>query len=89
MKMNDEQWFLLKQQYPIGRKFWAKVVKIRPFGIFVEISDRPDDSSQFLGLIDIGHIALYKEESQELPLDRTQWAEEATYINCMVCYYRE
>jgi hypothetical protein len=87
--MSDEEWFLLKQRYPIGCKFWAKVGRIRPFGIFVEISDRPDDSSKFLGLIDIGHIALYKEGSQELPLDTTQWAQEGTYIYCMVCYYRE
>ncbi len=69
MKMNDKQWFLLKQQYPIGRKFWAKVGRIKPFGIFVETSDSPKDSSKFIGLIDIGHIALYKEESQELPLN--------------------
>lgn len=89
MKINDEQWFLLKQRYPIGRKFWAQAGRIRPFGIFVEISDRPDDSSKFLGLIDIGHIALYKEGSHKLPLDRTQWAQEGTYIYCMVCYYRE
>ena len=89
MKMNDEQWFLLKQRYPIGRKFWAKVGRIKPFGIFVEISDSPKDSNKYIGLIDIGHIALYKEGSQELPLDNTQWAQEGAYINCIVSYYRE
>jgi hypothetical protein len=89
MKMNDEQWLLLKQRYPIGRKFWAKVGRIRLFGIFVEISDSPEDSNKYIGLIDIGHSTLYKEGSQKLPLDTTQWPQEGMYINCMVSYYRE
>ena len=59
MKMNDEQWFLLKQRYPIGRKFWARVGRIKLFGIFVEISDSPKDSNKYIGLIDIGHSPLY------------------------------
>jgi hypothetical protein len=59
MNMNDEQWLLLKQRDPIGHKFWAKVNRIKSFGILIEISDLPKDSSQFLGLIDIGHSPLY------------------------------
>ena len=89
MEMNDEQWLLLKQRYPIGCKFWAKVGRIKPFGIFVEISDSPEDSNKYIGLIDIGHTILCKEGSQNLPLDNTQWPQEGTYINCMVSYYRE
>ena len=88
-EMNDEQWLLLKQRYPIGRKFWAKVGRIKPFGIFVEINDSPKDSYKCKGLIDIGHTALYKEGSHNLPLDTTQWPQEGMYINCMVSYYRE
>jgi hypothetical protein len=92
IKMDDEQCLLVKQRYPIGRKFWAKVRRIRPFGIFVEIDETPKDSDrcvESVGLIDIGHAALDKEGSGELPLDASQWPQEGTYINCMVCYYRE
>lgn len=95
MKLDDEQYLLLKQRYPIGHKFWAKVKIIKPFGIFVEVDDFPKDKDKrvgldrCVGLIDIGHIALYKKGSQQLPRDYTQWPKEGTYINCMVCYYRD
>ena len=56
MKIDYEQCLLLKQRYPIGRKFWAKVRRIRPFGIFVEIDETPKDSDrcvESVGLIDM------------------------------------
>ncbi|QMS87465.1 hypothetical protein HUN01_07685 [Nostoc edaphicum CCNP1411] len=97
MKMNEEQWrllrkehwLLLKQQFPIGRKFWAKVGKIKPFGIFIEVDDFPKDSYRYIGLIHIGPIFYYKEECKPLPLDYAQWPQEGTYIYCMVYYYQE
>lgn len=87
--MNEEQWLILKQKYPIGYKFSAKVLKIKPFGIFVEIIERPENSSEYLGLIDIGHTVLCKKDSQKLPLNKTQWPKEGSDINCIVSYYRE
>jgi hypothetical protein len=88
--LRQQHWLLLKQQYPIGRQFWGKVGRIRPFGILVEIDDFPKDNyNRYMGSIDIGHTILYKEGSQQLPLDFAQWFQEGTYIYCMVCYYRE
>lgn len=85
--MNEEQWLILKQKYPIGYKFSAKVVKIKPFGIFVK--EIKNNSSEYLGLIDLGHIAFCKEGSKELPLDVAQWPKVGSNIDCVVSYYRE
>ncbi|WP_265272381.1 hypothetical protein [Nostoc sp. KVJ3] len=97
MKMTEEQWrplmqqhwLMLKQRYPIGCKFWAKVGQIRPFGIIVEVDDFPKDRYKYIGTIDVGHTILYKEGSQQLPPDPAHWPQEGTCIYCMVCYYRE
>lgn len=91
METNEEQWLQLKQTYPIGYKFWAKVARIRPYGIFIKLKDLAENKpkSKYMGLIDIGHTLLYKECSKKLPLDYSQWPQKDTYINCVVCYYRE
>ncbi len=80
MKMNEEQWrllmqqhwLMLKQRFPICRKFWEKVRQIRPFGIIVEVDDFQKDSYKYIGLIHIGPIFHYTEECKPLPLDYAQ-----------------
>jgi len=95
--MNEEQWWLLrkqhwlllKQQFPLGRKFWGKVGQIRPFGIFVEVDDFPKNTCKYIGLIHIGPIFQYKEVCKPLPLDYDQWPQEGMYIYCIVSYHQE
>ena len=87
----EEQWLLLKEKYPIGYKFSAKVVKIKPFGVFVEITERPHNSLKLIGLINIGfgETTRCQEGSQRLPLDNSLWPKEDSDINCVVSYYCE
>ena len=87
-KTNEEKWLQFKQQYQIGYKFWAKVERIRPYGIYVELKN-VSENSKYSGLIDIGHTPLYKEGSRELFLDYGRWPRKYTYRKCMVCYYRD
>lgn len=87
--MKDCKWRLLKERYPIGHIFWARISNIKPFGIFLELENIQNDSYRYLGVVDIGHAYLCPEICKILPLERSKWPSKGIYINCIVCYYRE
>lgn len=87
-EISNKEWSIFTQQYPIGYKFSAKVLKVKPFGIFVEIKKRPKDP--YAALIDIGHSNVcHQYGGKRLPLDYTQWHKKGQKINCVVSYYHE
>lgn len=63
-----------------GTKLKGKILKVNPFGIFVDLN------FPFIGLIDIGHSNF--NEGEKLPKDFYTWAKEGDSIDCIVSYYR-
>ncbi len=98
--LREKHWQMLKQQYPIGRKFWGKVWKVEPFGLLIEVDDFPKESYKHtVGVIDVGHEIFFKKNAYSwvhkegyTELDRddqTLWPQKGDYIFCAVCYYRD
>jgi hypothetical protein len=63
-----------------GTKLKGKILKVNPFGIFVDLN------FPFIGLIDIGHSNY--NGGEKLPSDFFTWAKEGDSIDCIVSYYR-
>ena len=99
LDLREKHWQMLKEQYPIGCKFWGKVWKTEPFGILVESDNFPKESyKNAIGAIDVGHHLFFKEDAyswvhqegcKELPRDSDFWPSKGSYIYCIVCYYRD
>ena len=66
MGITEEQWLAIKQSYPIGYKFSAKVCMTKLFGIFVTI-ERSHPGC--LGLIEIVRSSRFRDLTRDLPFD--------------------
>ncbi|TYQ24541.1 hypothetical protein [Pseudanabaena sp. UWO310] len=84
-EMNDDidvLWNELKNSYPIGHTFFGKVIKVRQFGIFVELPDyQVIEGYKLSGIIDV--------VSKSLPIDHSLWPKVGAKVYCRVIWYRK
>jgi ribosomal protein S1 len=83
----DNQWEIAKKNFPIGRKFYGTVIRIEPFGVFVNIGYKVIDGYKLSGIIDI--ITKSDNDSEGLPLDYSFWPILGQKVYCKVLAYRE
>lgn len=69
------------ETFEIGQEISGRVVRVMPFGIFVDIG------SDFPGLIDIGHSEIATKGSPP-PSETVKWPVVGQQINCFVEYLR-
>ena len=83
----DKQWEKLKQKLPIGHKFYAEVISVKPFGVFVYVGYQVIDGYKLSGIIDIATKPDY--DSSGLSTDTSMWPQVGQRIHCKVIAYRE
>ncbi len=81
------QWEILKDNFPVGRKFYGTVIRIEPFGVFVNIGYEIIDGYKLSGIIDI--ITRSDDDSEGLPMDYSLWPILGQQVYCKVLAYRE
>jgi ribosomal protein S1 len=83
----DSQWGKLKQEFPIGHKLYGRVVRIEPFGVFLDIGYEIIDGYKLSGLIDIGTKS--DRDSSGLPMDYSLWPKIGENVYCKVVWPRD
>jgi ribosomal protein S1 len=83
----DSQWERLKQELPIGHKLYGHVVRIEPFGVFLDIGYKIIDGYKLSGLIDIGTKSDH--DSSGLPMDYSLWPKIGEKVYCKVVWLRD
>jgi ribosomal protein S1 len=83
----EKHWQEVKQNHPIDSKLYGKVLRIEPFGIFLDIGYPILKGYQFSGLVDI--LTKDDEDSYGLPMDYDLWPKVGEKIYCKVRWHRE
>ncbi|WP_334953541.1 hypothetical protein [Nostoc sp.] len=88
-RMSDiaKQWEKLKQNLPIGHKFYGEVISVKPFGVFVYLGYQVIDGYKLSGIIHIGTKPDC--DSSGLPTDTSLWPQVSQRVHCKVIAYRE
>ena len=77
----SEHWDKLKIQYPIGTIHRLRIIRQKPFGIFLDLGYGDRYRYHLTGIIDIG--------GRSLPLDYAEWPQVGDQIQVKVVYFRE
>jgi hypothetical protein len=77
----------LKHNLPIEHKFYAEVISVKPFGLFVYLGYQVIDGYKLSGIIDIATKPDY--DSFGLPTDTSLWPQVGQRVHCKVIAYRE
>jgi hypothetical protein len=83
----EERWKEMKQNFPIGKKLHGEVIRIEPFGVFLNIGYPVLQNFQFSGIIDI--LTKDDEDSCGLPIDYNSWPKIGEKIYCEVLWHRD
>ena len=86
MDVQGVSWRSLRSEYLIGDLIECKVLRIEPFGMFVDVGMKIESGYMFCGVIDIsaGGSGL-----KSLPVDRSLWPKVGDRLICKVISYNE
>jgi hypothetical protein len=77
----------MKQDFPIGIQINGTVLRIEPFGVFLNIGYPVLKGYQFSGIIDI--LTKDDKDSGGLPMNYDLWPKIGEIIHCKVRWHRD
>ncbi|MBD2461013.1 S1 RNA-binding domain-containing protein [Oscillatoria sp. FACHB-1407] len=77
----------MKRRFPIGHKFWGEVLRINPFGVFVNLGYPNRNTYLLCGIIDVATRSGC--DSFGLPEDISEWPQVGQRVHCKVIAHRE
>jgi predicted RNA-binding protein with RPS1 domain len=83
----EERWQEMKQSCSIGSRLYGEVIRVEPFGIFLDLGYSVLKGYQFSGIIDIS--TKDDDDSYGLSIDYSLWPRIGEKIHCKVVWYRE
>jgi ribosomal protein S1 len=83
----EERWREMKQSCSIGSRLYGEVIRVEPFGIFLDLGYPIVKGYQFSGIIDIP--TKDDEDSYGLPMSYDLWPKIGEKLFCKVLWHRE
>jgi ribosomal protein S1 len=87
MSDSIEKWKKLKDQIRVGDEILGTIIKVMPYGVFVDIGFEVESGYKFCGIIDI--VLISNPGIKALPVSSENWPKINDKIECVVLAYRE